>query len=104
MGLTRSVEIKRILGITLVAFGLGISSVGYTQSYQQYPGAVQVATNYGTGRYSVEELAQLAQVRGLKILVLGSQVLQNPYSAFWRTWWAGASKGHQSSSWVPGVT
>ena len=82
MGLTRSVEIKRILGITLVAFGLGISSVGYTQSYQQYPGAVQVATNYGTGRYSVEELAQLAQDRGLKILVLGSQVLQKAEYGF----------------------
>ncbi len=82
MGLTRSVEIKRILGITLVAFGLGISSVGYTQSYQQYPGAVQVATNYGTGRYSVEELAQLAQAKGLKILVLGSQVLQKAEYGF----------------------
>ena len=85
MGFTRLrvIDTKKALCIALVAFGLGISSVGYTQSYQQYPGVIQVHTNYGSGRYSVEELAQLAQDRGLKILVLGSQVLQKAEYGFW---------------------
>ena len=83
MGLPRSGEIKKTLGITLVAFGLGISSIGHTQSSQQYPGVIQVHTNYGSGRYSVEELAELAQAKGLKILMLNSQVLQKAEYGFW---------------------
>ena len=76
-------EIKRALRIALVALGLGISSVGYTQSYQQYPGVIQVHTDYGSGRHSVEELANLAQAEGIKILGLNSQVLQKAEYGFW---------------------
>ena len=83
MGLTTSVVVKKTLCFILFAFGLGISSIGHTQNYQQYPGVIQVHTNYGSGRYSVEELAELAQRHGLKVLVLTSQVLQKAEYGFW---------------------
>ncbi|RKY68299.1 MAG: hypothetical protein DRQ24_11880, partial [Candidatus Latescibacterota bacterium] len=83
MGLTRSVVVKKTLCFVLFAFGLGISSIGHTENYQQYPGVIQVHTNYGSGRYSVEELAELAQRHGLKVLVLTSQVLQKAEYGFW---------------------